>query len=201
MDSRTFSFLLLLGLLGLGHVVGLTGPSLNRPAWSLSSSTKRSTLLEATTSSTTTTSESTTANAPLPENVILYDGVCNFCNSWVDILLRVDFQQKFRFAPLQSTTGQKLLVKIGKEANDISSVVLVQQDGAQYFDKSQCVLKVVEELGPGADILARIARQIVPLEFRDDIYDMVAENRYNLMGKRDECRCSDPEFADRFLFD
>lgn len=135
-----------------------------------------------------------------PENVILYDGICNFCNQWVDILLRFDFQKKFRFAPLQSQTGQSLLVKIGKEADDISSVVLVKQDGI-YFDKSNCVLQVVEELGPGANVLAMAARQIVPIGFRDSIYDMVATNRYNLMGKRDECRCSDPQFADRFLLD
>ena len=40
-----------------------------------------------------------------------------------------------------------------------------------------------------------------PEDIRDVVYDTVAQNRYNLMGKRDECRCSDPQFADRFLLD
>mmetsp|Transcript_7191 Transcript_7191/g.9333 ORF Transcript_7191/g.9333 Transcript_7191/m.9333 type:complete len:219 (+) Transcript_7191:60-716(+) len=152
-------------------------------------------------SSTTNGFDDESLSTTFPDNVILYDGVCNFCNTWVDILLRIDFQKKFRFAPLQSKTGQALLVRIGKEADDISSVLLVQEDGKSFHDKSNCVLQVVQELGPGADILASAARQIVTKDFRDNIYEMVAENRYNLMGKRDECRCSDPRYADRFLLD
>lgn len=120
---------------------------------------------------------------------------------WVDILLRIDLQKKFRFAPLQSSVGQELLVSIGKEADDISSVILVQAKTGESFDKSRCVLKVVEELGPVAALASRTALMAVPESIRDSIYDTVAENRYNLMGKRDECRCSDPEFADRFLLD
>ena len=135
-----------------------------------------------------------------PNDVILYDGVCNFCNTWVDILLRIDFEKKFKFAPLQSKVGQEILVSIGKEADDISSVVLVKTSG-ESFDKSRCVLKVVEELGPVAMIASQTALAVVPDGIRDSIYDTVAENRYNFMGKRDECRCSDPEFAERFLLD
>eukprot|EP00548_Thalassiothrix_antarctica_P001679 CAMPEP_0194135676 /NCGR_PEP_ID=MMETSP0152-20130528/5768_1 /TAXON_ID=1049557 /ORGANISM="Thalassiothrix antarctica, Strain L6-D1" /LENGTH=199 /DNA_ID=CAMNT_0038832019 /DNA_START=72 /DNA_END=674 /DNA_ORIENTATION=- len=133
------------------------------------------------------------------ENVILYDGVCNFCNTWVDILLRVDIQEKFKFAPLQSDVGKELLVAIGKEADDISSVVLVPAGATDGFDKSRCVLKVVEELGPLAKIASQGALAIVPEEIRDTIYDTVAENRYNFMGKRDECRCTDPKYSKRFL--
>jgi predicted DCC family thiol-disulfide oxidoreductase YuxK len=69
-------------------------------------------------------------------NVILFDGICNFCNNWVDVLLRLDHltgSPKFYFAPLQSTTGQYLLTVIGKQSNDISSVVLIQ---VQSDDKS-----------------------------------------------------------------
>jgi predicted DCC family thiol-disulfide oxidoreductase YuxK len=116
-------------------------------------------------------------------------------------MLRIDFQKKFRFAPLQSRVGKDLLVSIGKEADDISSVVLVKRSTGESFDKSRCVLKVVEELGPLAKIVSSTALNVVPEELRDAVYDTVAENRYNLMGKRDECRCSDPEFSDRFLLD
>ena len=133
-------------------------------------------------------------------DVILYDGVCNFCNTWVDILLRIDTSKKFKFAPLQSKVGKELLLSIGKDEDDISSVILVKTTG-DSFDKSRCVLKVVEELGPVAKLASLAALAVVPDGVRDSIYDTVAKNRYNLMGKRDECRCSDPEFADRFLLD
>merc|ERR1712232_177529 len=121
-------------------------------------------------------------------------------NTWVDVLLRIDSQEKFKFAPLQSSTGKSLLTSIGKEADDISSVVLVKASG-ESFDKSRCVLKVVEELGPIAKLASQVAVSVLPEEIRDGIYDTVAENRYNFMGKRDECRCNDPVFASRFMLD
>ena len=67
--------------------------------------------------------------------MILYDGVCNFCNAWVDILLKIDGGSipKFRFAALQSGVGMKLLEGIGKDANDISSVVLIKVRLAVLF--------------------------------------------------------------------
>ena len=151
-------------------------------------------------SDTTSESDQNSKKPSIPDNVILFDGICNFCNTWVDILLRLDRQAKFRFAPLQSNVGQELLVQIGKEADDISSVVLVKNDG-RYFDKSLCVLQVLEEVGPLplTQPLANLARNLIQRNIRDGLYDIVAENRYNLMGKRAECRCSDPTYSDRFL--
>lgn len=145
-----------------------------------------------------TTSQTKLRADTLDSRIILYDGVCNFCNAWVDILLRVDVNKKFKFAPLQSDIGRKLLVDIGKDADDISSVLLVEPN-LKYYEKSAAPLKVVEELGPLAQVVSKTAMTIVPKEIRDSIYDTVAENRYNLMGKRDECRCSDPRFSDRFV--
>ena len=139
-----------------------------------------------------------TSDITLQDPVILFDGVCNFCNTWVDVLLRIDSKAKFKFAPLQSETGRRLLTTIGKQPDDIASVLLVQPN-LQYFEKSACVLKVVEELGVVAALASSGAKALVPLAIRDNIYDTVAENRYNFMGKRDECRCGDPRFADRFL--
>ena len=77
--------------------------------------------------STLASSESETQNPLdiLAEGIILFDGVCNFCNTWVDILLRIDFQKKFKFTPLQSDIGTSLLVSIDKDADGISSVVFI----------------------------------------------------------------------------
>jgi predicted DCC family thiol-disulfide oxidoreductase YuxK len=144
------------------------------------------------------TEETSELGAIIESPIILYDGVCNFCNAWVDILLRVDVQKTFKFAPLQSDIGRKLLVDIGKDADDISSVLLIEPN-LDYYEKSAAPLRVVEELGPLAGVLSRTALTIVPKEIRDSIYDTVAENRYNLMGKRDTCRCGDPRYSDRFL--
>jgi predicted DCC family thiol-disulfide oxidoreductase YuxK len=139
--------------------------------------------------------------------VILFDGVCNFCNAWVDVLLRIDIQRQFKFAPLQSTIGRELLVSIGRRPDDITSVILIDPRGQQnnndaapvYYDKSDCVLQVVKTLGWPAMVAANAATALVPIGSRNGLYDLVAENRYNLLGKRDECRCGDPQYSDRFL--
>merc|ERR1719491_1107020 len=116
-----------------------------------------------TSASTTTVTTKEFNRDDYPDNIILFDGICNFCNTWVDILLRIDSNtQKFVFTPLQSNVGKNLLISIG---NVLSSVGTVG----------------------------------VPMKFRNSIYDMVAENRYNFLGKRDECRSGDPKFFDRFI--
>jgi predicted DCC family thiol-disulfide oxidoreductase YuxK len=132
-------------------------------------------------------------------NVILFDGVCNFCNTWVDILLRLDTQKRFRFCALQSPKGQELLQTIGKDANDISSVVLVKSLASKeaYF-KSDAVLKVCEQLGLGF-YMTSVLGSIIPPVIRNGMYDGVADNRYRILGKREACRCTDESLSDRFL--
>ena len=132
-------------------------------------------------------------------NVILFDGVCNFCNKWVDLLLKLDVDKKFKFASLQSNAGQVLLKRIGKEKGDISSVILVKNATTrEYYSKSDVVINVLKELRLGP-VPAFLVQRLLPTSLRDGIYDVVADNRYSILGKRDECRLPDKEYLDRFL--
>jgi predicted DCC family thiol-disulfide oxidoreductase YuxK len=136
--------------------------------------------------------------------VILFDGVCNMCNGAVNLALDWDPKGRLRFSALQSNVGRALLEANGRASGDISSIVLVTQDGA--FVKSDAVLKITEELIPLSLLplkpAAVLGRYFVPKFLRDIIYDGVAENRYNVLGKRDQCRFdSDGEFEDRFVND
>jgi predicted DCC family thiol-disulfide oxidoreductase YuxK len=136
--------------------------------------------------------------------VILFDGVCNMCNSAVNLALDWDPKGKLRFSALQSNVGRALLKAHGRNADDISTIVLVTSDGA--FIKSDAVLKITEELTPFSLLplkpAAALGRMFVPKMLRDIIYDGVADNRYSVMGKRDECRLdSDGEFENRFVDD
>ena len=139
-----------------------------------------------------------------PRPVILFDGVCNMCNSAVNVALDWDSRGKLRFAALQSNVGRALLQKNGRNAEDISSIVLVTSDGA--YVKSDAILKIAEELTPLSLFplrpAAALGRVLIPKILRDVIYDGVADNRYTIMGKREECRLdSDGEFEDRFIDD
>eukprot|EP00537_Pseudo-nitzschia_pungens_P004379 CAMPEP_0172363476 /NCGR_PEP_ID=MMETSP1060-20121228/6832_1 /TAXON_ID=37318 /ORGANISM="Pseudo-nitzschia pungens, Strain cf. cingulata" /LENGTH=170 /DNA_ID=CAMNT_0013086225 /DNA_START=797 /DNA_END=1309 /DNA_ORIENTATION=- len=136
--------------------------------------------------------------------VILFDGVCNLCNNAVNLALDWDPEGKLRFSALQSNVGRSLLEANGRRADDISSIVLVTKEGA--FVKSDAVLKITEELTPVSLLPLKPAaiagRFLVPKFLRDVIYDNVADNRYQLMGKRNECRFdADGEFDDRFVHD
>lgn len=136
--------------------------------------------------------------------VILFDGVCNMCNSAVNLALDWDPKGKLRFAALQSNVGRGLLEANGRRADDISSIVLVTRDGA--YIKSDAILKIAEALTPlpllPLQPAAELARMLVPKILRDVIYDGVADNRYSVMGRRDKCRLdSDGAFEDRFVDD
>jgi len=136
--------------------------------------------------------------------IVLFDGVCNMCNSAVNLALDWDPQGKLRFSALQSYVGRSLLEANGRSADDISSIVLITRDGA--YIKSDAVLKITEELTPTLLLplkpAAVLSRVVVPKILRDLIYDGVADNRYDIMGKKDVCRFdSDGEFDDRFVDD
>eukprot|EP01031_Cornospumella_fuschlensis_P036245 gene36245-43968_t len=83
------------------------------------------------------------------KRIILYDGVCNFCNKWVDTVLSLDSKNLFKFAALQSETGKHLLEYIGKRSNDLSSVIYIRSldPSPDFYTKSDAALKVAEDLG------------------------------------------------------
>ncbi|CBJ26278.1 conserved unknown protein [Ectocarpus siliculosus] len=129
--------------------------------------------------------------------VLLYDGVCNMCNGFVNLFLDVDTDEKFRFSALQSQTGRALLALSGRSPDDISSIVLVEQSGAAHI-QSDALLRMGRLLG-GPVGLVLLPGVLVPKFVRNKMYDTVADNRYSVMGKRDVCRCSDERYADRFI--
>ena len=131
-------------------------------------------------------------------DIILFDGVCNFCNRGVDLVLTLDKSKKFKFCSLQSDKGKQLLKRIGRDQNDISSFVYIKSitpTSKEFYIKSEAALKIGESLGLAP--LTTMGRFLVPIPLlRDSMYDMIATNRYNILGKRDSCRIGD---IDRFI--
>ena len=123
--------------------------------------------------------------------IILFDGVCNLCNSVVQFIIKRDEQKVFKFASLQSDFASQLFE--GK-APKSDSVMLVTEQG--IFDKSTAVIKIAKHL-KGFKFLAIFS--FIPLLIRDFIYDLIARNRYKLFGKQNECMIPSPELRERFL--
>jgi len=127
--------------------------------------------------------------------VILFDGICNFCNGAVNFVLKQDKEGIFRFAPLQSETGQKLLQQYNLSTKEFDSFVLI--DNGKVYKKSAASLRVMNKL-PWYWKEAQILR-IIPTVFRDAIYDFIAKNRYKWFGKKEQCMVPTPEIKSRFL--
>lgn len=127
--------------------------------------------------------------------IILFDGVCNFCNSSINTIIRFDKKKYFRFAPLQSETGQFLMNKHGLDPAKFDSVILVDDNKAYVY--SSAVLHIARKLG-GIYSLAFVFI-IIPGFIRNPLYKYVARNRYKWWGKKDACMVPDPELRSRFL--
>ena len=127
--------------------------------------------------------------------IILFDGVCNLCNGFVQFVIRHDRGQRFRFASLQSDTARELLQNQPGAARDLDSVVLIE-DG-RYYRQSTAALRILRRLGGGWPLLYGLI--VVPAFVRDRVYAWIAGNRYRWFGQRDACMLPTPELKSRFL--
>lgn len=127
--------------------------------------------------------------------VILFDGVCNFCNAAVNFVIRHDRRDHFRFAPLQSEAGRALQMEYGVDAGALSTFVLVENGKA--YGRSTAALKVARRLGFPMNMT--YAFIIVPRAIRDMAYNFVARNRYKWFGKKEVCMVPDERVRRKFL--
>ena len=134
----------------------------------------------------------------LPENkkIILFDGVCNLCNSSVQYVIKKDKKDEYRFAALQSSLGQKLLAERNIDTQSVNSIVLIEQ-GIAYYTKSAAALEIMGSFG-GIYTLTRVFKWL-PQGFRNSVYDYVAKNRYKWYGKQEACMIPTPELKAKFL--
>ncbi len=136
--------------------------------------------------------------AELPKNkkIVLFDGVCNLCDRAVQFIIKHDSKDVFRFVPLQSELGQKILSHIGIDPKHIDSIVLYEP-GVSYYYKSAAAIEIARNLG-GFLNLATLIR-ILPTKLMDRWYDRIAKNRYKRYGKKSGCMLPTPEIKRKFL--
>ena len=128
------------------------------------------------------------------EAIVLFDGVCNFCNGSVNFIIKHDRKKRFSFAPLQSETGIALRAKY-EIPDDVDSIILIE-NGRAYIH-STAGLRIARRLG-GIWSLAYVFI-VVPAFIRDTAYKLFAKYRYKLFGRRDACMLPTPDVRERFL--
>jgi len=129
------------------------------------------------------------------KQIILFDGVCNFCNFWIDFVLKRDKNDLFKFSAIQSSKGIELFKKYNLDSSRQYTFFLIS--GNKVYTKSTAMLIVCKQLKGVIKILFVFI--IIPKFMRDFIYDLIAKNRYRLFGKKEVCRIPTEEEMHKFL--
>ena len=127
--------------------------------------------------------------------IIFFDGVCNLCNASVQFIIKRDKEQRFLFSSLQSKKAQKLLPSEFVELNNYQSLIL--KKGEDIKTKSSAALTISKHLSGFWPALYFF--MIIPKFLRDFVYDIIASNRYQWFGRKDECMIPSTELRARFI--
>ena len=134
---------------------------------------------------------------PINKQLIVFDGICNLCNSSITYVINRDKKDRFLFAPLQGKTGQDLMSKFNINTLGTDSILLYNPKKNMIYTKSTAALKISFLLGFPTNLLSLFL--ILPAFLRDFIYDYIAKNRYKWFGKKEACMVPNKALKKRFL--
>ncbi len=129
------------------------------------------------------------------KGLVMFDGVCNFCNSSINFIIRNDKTDHFRFLTLQSERGQKIIKQYNLDPENLQTVILLEN--GRIYTRSTAALRIARKLKGGWKIFYGFI--IVPAVLRDFFYNIVAKNRYKWWGKKESCMIPTPEVRKKFL--
>lgn len=127
--------------------------------------------------------------------IIVFDGVCEFCNRSVDFILKWERGSEFKFTANQNEAGREILRAHDLDPDQANSLFLIEH--GKLYDRSTAALRIARRLRFPYRLLYGFI--IVPKFLRDAVYKLIAKNRYRFMGKKDSCRIPSPAEMARFL--
>jgi predicted DCC family thiol-disulfide oxidoreductase YuxK len=127
------------------------------------------------------------------QNIIYFDGHCGLCNGFVDFVLSIDNQKIFQFAPLQGEFARQHLP--AELVAELKTVIV--QVGGKNFQQAQAVIQVFKLIGPPWSLLGWV--RLLPADWLNALYDLVASHRYRWFGKKDTCRIPTAREKERFI--
>jgi predicted DCC family thiol-disulfide oxidoreductase YuxK len=128
-------------------------------------------------------------------HIVIFDGVCNFCNGAVNFIIRRDPEALFSFTPMQSESGQRLIEEHGATMVGIDTFLLIKN--GQCYERTDAAFEIASNLTGLWSMLGVL--KILPKSFRDYFYKLFARNRYKLFGRRGECIIPSQDVRDRFI--
>jgi predicted DCC family thiol-disulfide oxidoreductase YuxK len=126
---------------------------------------------------------------------VLFDGVCNLCNGFVQFIIRNDKRERFHFGALQSAVAQQLLQGSDLRPQELDTVIYLHK--GKTLTRSTAALQILYELGGAWSLMAVFF--VVPRFIRDAVYRFIGNNRYRWFGRQESCMLPTPELRARFL--
>ena len=128
------------------------------------------------------------------KQLILFDGICQFCNGSVKFIVKRDIEDKFVFAPIQSTLGQALIDSYGLTDKSDTFALIIDDDCLTMSDGLLAVISELNGLWPLLKVF-----KVVPKKIRDGAYALFGRYRYKLFGKADECILPSSDLRNKFI--
>jgi len=128
--------------------------------------------------------------------IVIFDGVCNFCNSVVNFIIKRDPHGAIYFSPMQSDYAQQLMAYYQIDNLALNTFVLIKD--REVFIRSTAALEICKNL-TGFWRLMWVFK-IIPKPVRDGVYRLIARNRYRWFGKMDSCIVPNDKLRARFIF-
>lgn len=127
------------------------------------------------------------------KSVVLFDGVCIFCNDSINFLIEHDKYQRFHFTPLQGEFAKSL--DLSEELQDLNSIVFYHNQ--KIYTRSKAIILILRQLGGMWVFLLPLL--FIPQILLDLPYNLIAKNRYRFFGKKEQCMMPSEEIKKRFL--
>ena len=125
--------------------------------------------------------------------VIFFDGVCATCNTFVDLIIKLDKEKKFQFSPLQSEFAKSKVPE--SFTKDLNTIVYLAENN--LHTKSEAICMILGEI-KGFVIISKLMK-CFPVFFLNWFYDHFANNRYKFFGKKESCRIPTADERSRFI--
>ncbi len=129
------------------------------------------------------------------DKLVLYDGVCKFCNSSIHLILENEKNDTLKFSPLQSELSKELSVIYGFETTQLNSIIFIKNKKTYY--KSEAIFLISAYLKFPWNLFQIF--KVFPSFISDFFYNIISKSRYSIFGKSDACIVPDSSIRSRFL--
>ena len=129
------------------------------------------------------------------QNIIFFDGMCNMCNNFINLIIKLDKEKKFLFSPISGKKGQEIVKSFKLKQQKIDSIILLSDNKIKV--KSEAAIQIITSLNVFLKVF--LILKIIPKVILDFKYDCIAKNRYRFFGKRNSCSTPKKENLSRFI--